>query len=381
MALVYENVERVLDEVIDQANNLKGYANSQIAKVTDSVNQALAAAQVQFPELTLSGITVTADGTLPPLPAAPEMPGIEDLPASFTIPAFEPALGGSGVDLSGAPVLTAQAPALNYPSFPAWQNVPMPTKPDATQYAVPDKPALAFGAVPELRALILPTLPTLTTRTFDAAAPELDAAVPETSFEWSEAAYTERYVAALAAKLSEMLAGNLGLSAEIETALWERARERERITVLQATQDVMADFAARGFTIPPGALAQRLDAVRQKAQDNANTVSREIAIESAKLRIEGVKFAVTNCMALEELLWKMHEARMGRALEAARLSVELPVTVFNALVSAFNARNQAYATQATVFRTLIEADMQELDRKSTRLNSSHHSISYAVFCL
>src|SRR5574337_410458 len=320
MELVYENVERVLDEVIDQANNLKGYANSQIAKVTDSINQALAAAQVQFPELSLTGITVTADGTLPPLPDAPTMPEIEDLPTSFAVPAFSPAIGGSGVDLSGAPVFTTQAPALNYPAFPAWQNVPMPTKPDATQYAVPDKPALAFGSVPELRALILPTLPTLTTRTFDAAA------------------------------------------AELETALWERARERERITVLQATQDVLADFAARGFTIPPGALAQRLDAVRQKAQDNANTVSREIAIESAKLRIEGVKFAVTNCMALEELLWKMHEARMGRAFEAARLSVELPVTVFNALVSAFNARNQAYATQATVFRTLIEADMQELEK-------------------
>src|SRR5574337_1090340 len=151
MELVYENVERVLDEVIDQANNLKGYANSQIAKVTDSINQALAAAQVQFPELSLTGITVTADGTLPPLPDAPTMPEIEDLPTSFAVPAFSPAIGGSGVDLSGAPVLTAQAPALNYPSFPAWQNVPMPPKPDATQYAVPDKPALAFGAVPELR--------------------------------------------------------------------------------------------------------------------------------------------------------------------------------------------------------------------------------------
>src|SRR2546422_8418092 len=29
----------------------------------------------------------------------------------------------------------------------------------------------------------------------------------------------------------------------------------------------------------------------------------------------------------------------------------------------------------------IEPDMQEIDRKSTRLNSSHGYISYAVFCL
>src|SRR5690242_20799912 len=33
------------------------------------------------------------------------------------------------------------------------------------------------------------------------------------------------------------------------------------------------------------------------------------------------------------------------------------------------------------FRPWIERDNPRLDRKSTRLNSSHMSISYAVFCL
>lgn len=367
MALVYENVELVLNNVLDQVDDMKDYAASQMTQVTDAVNAALAAAQVQFPDLTLSGITVTADGTLPELPAAPTMPDIEDLPTTFEIPAFEPAVGGSGVDISGAPVLTAVAPVLNYPVFPAWQNIPMPTRPDSTEYDTPEKPTLAFLDAPALRALTLPTLPTLVTRTFDETAPEFSVDTPETAFVWSETAYTETFVTELAAKLSDMLTGDLGLSAEIEMALWERARERESVTALAATQAVLTDFAARGFTIPPGALAQRLDAVRQKTQDASNTVSREIAIESAKLRIEGVKFAVTNCMALEELLWKIHEARLSRQFEAARLSVELPVTVFNALVSAFNARNTAYATQANVFRTLIEADMQELEKYKVAL--------------
>src|SRR5690348_5422655 len=34
-----------------------------------------------------------------------------------------------------------------------------------------------------------------------------------------------------------------------------------------------------------------------------------------------------------------------------------------------------------VVATLLAVDRPELDRKSTRLNSSHPSISYAVFCL
>lgn len=368
MALVYENVERVLDNVLGQVDDLKSYAAQQMTTVTGAVNNAYAAAQASFPELTLSGAEITTSGALPPLPTAPAVPDIEGLPDEFTVPGFEPVVGSDPLDLSGAPAFTAQAPVLNYPVFPAWQNVPMPSAPDATLYAAPDKPTLAFADVPTLRPIVLPTLPSLVKRTFDATAPEYDLATPETAFEWSEAAYQAVFVADLSSRLLAMLEGDLGLSAEIETALWERARERESTTALQATQAAIADFAARGFTIPPGALAQRLDAIRQAQQNNSVTVSREIAIESFKQRIENVKFAVAQCLALEQLLWQIHEARMARAFEAEKLATELPVTVFNALVTAFNARNQAFATQAAVFRDLIAADMQELEQYKIALD-------------
>src|SRR5699024_12289865 len=40
-----------------------------------------------------------------------------------------------------------------------------------------------------------------------------------------------------------------------------------------------------------------------------------------------------------------------------------------------------YNTGRSVFSTCSRAEETDLDRKSTRLNSSHVSISYAVFCL
>src|SRR5207248_11486715 len=40
-----------------------------------------------------------------------------------------------------------------------------------------------------------------------------------------------------------------------------------------------------------------------------------------------------------------------------------------------------YITVLTHGGFLTEAKIEELDRKSTRLNSSHRTISYAVFCL
>src|SRR5206468_12149509 len=40
-----------------------------------------------------------------------------------------------------------------------------------------------------------------------------------------------------------------------------------------------------------------------------------------------------------------------------------------------------FDTQATEFLVAVRAAVPMIDRKSTRLNSSHDQISYAVFCL
>src|SRR5574337_1447569 len=44
-------------------------------------------------------------------------------------------------------------------------------------------------------------------------------------------------------------------------------------------------------------------------------------------------------------------------------------------------RKEARHTQMRDRASGVHPDILEQDRKSTRLNSSHHSISYAVFCL
>src|SRR5438874_8372813 len=53
--------------------------------------------------------------------------------------------------------------------------------------------------------------------------------------------------------------------------------------------------------------------------------------------------------------------------------------------AALDARSHRVATMDTTFRRTFTLDSQprsaRLDRKSTRLNSSHVEISYAVFCL
>src|SRR5689334_22620003 len=75
---------------------------------------------------------------------------------------------------------------------------------------------------------------------------------------------------------------------------------------------------------------------------------------------------------------------------AGRSGMHAPLAFFGAaLVMAFSAasfaelgtRMPVSASEAAYVQAAFRRDWLSLDRKSTRLNSSHSSISYAVFCL
>src|SRR5690625_5612731 len=44
-------------------------------------------------------------------------------------------------------------------------------------------------------------------------------------------------------------------------------------------------------------------------------------------------------------------------------------------------RESVFGQKQTAYRIIVASTVEKIDRKSTRLNSSHVAISYAVFCL
>lgn len=364
----YEGARYTINETVEQVHDLKAFAEAQTNNIDDAVEGLLSAAQLILPPVPSYGTTISLQGDLAELPAAPGEPTIAGLPSDFSVPDFEPAVGGGTIDTSDAPVFTATAPVISYPAQPAIGTTAGPgPAPELSLPAAPVEPSYALPEVPGLRSLNLPAVPTLNIPTFAATAPEYDIEEPETVFNWTDPAYQTTFVTALAAKLSDMLGGNLGLSAAIEAMIWEQARDRDGKVAFQAERETLEDFAARGFTLPTGALLRRLDAARQAKQDAAGETGRTIAIESAKLRIENVKFAVVQCSALEQLLWQIFNAGAQRQFEAAKAQLEFRISVFNALVSAFNAKQQAYRVEADVFKTRIEAELTRLETYKAEL--------------
>src|SRR3546814_3049114 len=81
------------------------------------------------------------------------------------------------------------------------------------------------------------------------------------------------------------------------------------------------DWSSRGFSLPGGEIAKRVEAVRQRNQDAANTISRDILIKSWDIRIESLRQAVQQGLAYEAQLIDLHNQAAGRKLQVAEPTV------------------------------------------------------------
>jgi hypothetical protein len=102
--------------------------------------------------------------------------------------------------------------------------------------------------------------------------------------------YTARFFpAALATTCDDWIQntivnGGTGIPAAIENAIWERARSRELVEARRLEQEAVNAFAARGFSLPPGALAARTLEIQQDATNKSSTIVREQAIKQPRSR-------------------------------------------------------------------------------------------------
>jgi hypothetical protein len=92
--------------------------------------------------------------------------------------------------------------------------------------------------------------------------------------------------------------GGNGIPPAVEAQIWDRARSREVELAMENTDLAVNEWAGRGFSLPTGALANRVQKVNQDAIDKAATVSRDIAIKNIEIQIENIRFAVTKAVEL-----------------------------------------------------------------------------------
>ena len=362
------HVSKVNDLVADRVQDAVSTADAMREK-TESVLNALASFSVRdgnfdipgapeallnfAPDFDIGVPRGTSFGTI--TANIPPAPGLEAIPGMPTV---------------HIPDFLSAVPAINLPDAPpALVPGDVPARPTIDDTVVlPSKPTVTLPDLPVLDTLTIPAFSFPVLPTFDVDAPEFDGAtaVP-TVLQWAEPEYRTVILDEVVARLRQMWAGGSGLPPAVEQAMWERAASREDLTLQRAVREVVVDFSSRGFTMPTGMQAARVDALMEEGLIRKQGLQRELTIQVAQWQIENLRFACERAVAAENVFVSLFENGANRMFEAAKLHVQLQLDVMNAQIALFNARQSAYQVRAQVYKAQLDAALASVELYKAQL--------------
>lgn len=369
-ANVYAHAQQTVDEQREYINEMgeeyRRYLEQALNELKDIRLPEVAGAPTitppSMPELSLELDAIPAGNLeIGPLLDVPEFAGIGALLEHI-----------ENLDLSLDELPSApQAPIIQIPEAPGEDAVAMPERPviDTTV----DLPAPPSAALPEMEALLAIQLPEFEfpdLPAFNGAPPSLDFSVPDSVLlNWQEPTYSSQVLDDLTGEVRRMMAGGTGLPPAVEQALFARARDRASADVERSVQDAFADWAARGYEMPPGMLTKQVSVAREQGQLRSAELNRDIMVEAAKWEIDNLRFAVQQGLALEGLTANLFENTVKRLYEAARFHAESQISLLDARVSVFNARNEAFRSTVEVYKTQLEGALAKLQAYKTAVDA------------
>ncbi|ULJ66638.1 hypothetical protein [Wielerella bovis] len=354
--VVTETVRHKLASFKDLSDLYGAQLNKSLADIGNiKVDDVPVPERLNVPSFAMPTIAAAAMPTFTqPTWHAPNMP---------VAPVLDHLLNGLDLDVNWGDLPSLpDAPEIAIPNAPTMATLNVPVRPNVQiDVDLPHAPSLVLPDVPTLRELNLPDFEFPALPDFDGNAPSLDGIQPPDVFmNWHEPEYESELLPDLLAQVREMLGGGTGIPPEIEAALFNRARERESAETLRAVQEISEQWAARGFTLPQGALDKQIAAVREQGRLKATELNREILVQAATWEIENLRFAVQQGLALEQLTQNLFQNTVARLFEVAKFEVESQIAVFNARIGLFNAQVAAFGALVDVFKTRLEAGIAKI---------------------
>jgi hypothetical protein len=322
---------------------------------------ALTAVQTQQSLLTGYATTSlsTANAALSSL-ASIEIPNSASSTISYgPISPFSPA-SGTRPALSGI----GQVPTINPIS-----NIDAPDKPDTPSISVTD---ITLG---EMLSIELPEVPEISFPELDIVAPEYTIPAPVVwSFEVGDVLISDDPLMQVAIERlkNNILNGGTGLSADVETAIWNRDLERMEQQLSDSTDKTTSMWAKKGFSLPDGLLAHSLSELQKEYMNKSIDRSREIAIKQAELEQANLfksleltynlaSKLIENLIRYEELVFRGQEATAKYANEY----IDIQIKTYASLVDVYKAKAQTY--EIRIRAELAKVDVYKAQIEGQRL--------------
>lgn len=289
----------------------------------------------------------------------PLPPVIEDIvidPVPFTQPI--PALDPPAIDDTPPPPFNVPEPGFNIPdppsvTWPIYDEI----KPQLSDIQIPLPPDITLPPVPDISDIVIPPPPSYVIPDFEGELPIEDLTPPDPVFTWSEESYNSALKDRLSSHLyDQLVSGGTGLDEATEQAIYDRAESRLREKEEDLYDTALNYFAARGFTLPPGALSGRLLEIDNVVLQAREDLNNDVLVQQSNLAQKNTHFTIEQSRNWENTLIAFHNQIQQRAFDAAKYVLEAAIMVYQARVEAYKARLEAYKAQAQIYVARIQGE-------------------------
>lgn len=245
------------------------------------------------------------------------------------------------------------APADFAETLPASPGIDLNFQTPTLSVTLPAPPSLLSIQTYQFGGLNMPTI--------DVTVPELTVVAPTVVEYVPGSMYTSSLLMNAKSVLEDYIVnGGTGLPPEVEEALWNRGRDRE----YRAMGDAIAELErmeALGYAFPPGVYINARTKIATEMGYTASTLSREVAIENAKLEQSNIQWAMQSAIQLEGQLIQYNNQVEQRLFEAAKYATEAGISIYNAKVQAYAAYLDAYKTKVAIYEAQIRAELSKVE--------------------
>lgn len=309
---------------------------------------------LELPELGLSDVPFNFDSlsfpsvTIPEDPEAPDASEITfpDTPTFREVPEFTDT--PPDLDFSGEPGELELSP----PDDP-----PVLDEPD-----IPDSPSVTFPEAPALDEIEIPDAIEINMPNFEGERPEFPDIPLPPDFQYSEGEYVSSVFDVLSSKIiSQLEEAKSGIDPEVEQAIYDRAKSRQDDEHAKALEEVENYFAAKGFSMPPGALAARVSELNNQRLKAAEDLNNDIIVQRSNLVQQNLQHIMNAGLQLEQVLRSFFNEVQNREMQKQRAVAEHAAQIYSLAVEKYNAQVRAFNTDAEVYKSKVQAELGRVE--------------------
>ena len=143
--------------------------------------------------------------------------------------------------------------------------------------------------------------------------------------------------------------GGTGINPAVEDQIWQRGRDRIIAEGARADSQTLIEFSQRGFSLPSGVMAARLQLNRTTQAKSLQELSRDVAIKQAEIEVENLRFAV-------DLAVKTRLQALGAASDYLRAIMLAPDAAFRVASVNQDAQARLISATADLYRARLQRD-------------------------